>query len=121
MEGDELAKALIGRPGRLRLARWLLSRPAEDFFFQHEAVIGTGDVQSEVKDAISHFEQVGIVEKVERNPGASRRQYYRTCESPIWRVYEATAAAVDELSTDPELEVKGSVDSPAVVRRSHGR
>ncbi len=98
MERDELAKLLIGRPGRLRLAGWILHEVALDgYFYQDAARKETGDVINEVRQNLQHFETLGLIKTAYRDRGPGRRLYYQRMASPVWAVYEAALAAVEAL------------------------
>lgn len=95
VEREELAKLLVGRPGRLRLAGWILSNVAVDaYFYQDEARQGTGDVINEVRQNLQHLETLGLIRTAYRDPGPGRRLYYQRTASPVWAVYEATLTAI---------------------------
>jgi len=92
---DELAKLLIGRPGRLRLADWILTDvPAQGYFYQDQARAGTGDVINEVRSNLQHFETLGLIKTAYRDPGPGRRLYYQRTASSVWAVYEAALTAI---------------------------
>ncbi len=95
MNHDEFAKRLIGRPGRLRLAKWILSNVAIDgYFYQDAARTGTGDVINEVRENLHHLELLGMIKTAHRDPGPGRRLHYKRTEAPAWAVYEAALSAV---------------------------
>ena len=98
MERDELAKLLIGRPGRLRLAGWILRDVAVGaYFYQDEARKGTGDVINEVRQNLQHFEALGLIKTAHRDSGPGRRLYYQRMATPVWAVYEAALAAIETI------------------------
>jgi hypothetical protein len=90
---DEFIKALIGRPGRLRLAAWILAND-DAFFYQWQAVTGTGNVISEVQICLGQLEKLGLIEA---SPRSSREKYYRRLSSPTWEVFRSTITAVASL------------------------
>ena len=112
MSRDEFAKLLIGRPGRLRLAAWILKNVAANgYFYQDEARKGTGDVINEVRGNLQHFELLGMIKTSYRDPGPGRRLYYRRREGPAWPVYEAAIAAVANLGRESHRSRRGSRSS----------
>lgn len=95
---DEFAKLVFGRPGRLRLASWILDSVKEGgFFYQEEARRGTEDVPNEVRTNLEHFQALGLVERAYRDTGPGRRLYYRRSKSPAWQVFRAALHAWSEL------------------------
>jgi|SRR6266576_2796181 len=112
---DEFAKLVIGRPGRIRLAAWLIGR-SDPFFYQHQAVLGTGDVISEVQHCLEHFIKLGLIEKSRRD----RQQYYRRLDTPVWNVFQAT---LDALAALERKEAKPFIQRSRKDRgqRSQGR
>jgi hypothetical protein len=107
---EQVGKLLFGRPGRLRLAEWILSRDSAQgrFFYQQEAVWGTADVPNEVQQNLAQFCAAGLVAKSPRNVG-QRRQYYVVLDTPLWKIFRA---AVEVLREMPE---EGSQQGPALV------
>ena len=95
---DEFVKRLIGRPGRLRLAAWILAEVAPDgYFYQDQARQATGDVPNEVRTNLANLIELGAIKQAHRDSGPGRRQYYQRLDSPVWDVFRATVRAADEL------------------------
>jgi hypothetical protein len=92
---DELAKLLVGRPGRLKLAAWIIGRD-DNLFYQHQAVLGTRCVQSEVRIGLEHFVRLGLIAKIPRDRQMARQQFYERRPSPFWHVYRAALQAMSE-------------------------
>lgn len=106
---DELAKLLVGSPGRLKLAAWIFGRD-DNLFYQHQAVLGTRCVQSEVRMGLEHFVRLGLIAKIPRDRQMARQQFYERRASPFWKVYRAALQAMSE------WESSASADSPRKAR-----
>jgi hypothetical protein len=96
MTKEAFIKLLVGRPGRLRLATWILAND-EDFFYQFQAVTGTGDVISEVQICLGQLERLGLIEA---SPRSGREKYYRRLPSPTWDVFRSAIAAIASLDRE---------------------
>lgn len=98
MDREEFVKRLLGRPGRLRLAAWILAEVDEGgYFYQDQARQGTGDVPSEVRTNLENLAQLGAIKQAHRDSGPGRRQYYQRLASPVWQVFNAALVAVEAL------------------------
>jgi hypothetical protein len=110
VDREEFGKLVFGRPGRLRLAAWLLREIAVDaYFYQDQARKGTDDVPNEVRANLQHFEKLGLVKTAYRDPGPGRRLYYQRTGSPTWAVFDAALQAI----ASTEKEARRSRRSPA--------
>src|SRR5260370_19300083 len=88
MDRTAFVKRLMGRPGRLDVAAWILSQPKAQWFTQRDATLGTGLVQSEARDNLEDFAELGMVERRE-----NRWPHYRLVESPVWEALGSLAKA----------------------------
>ena len=91
MDVGEVGKELFGRPCRLALALWIL-RHDKPRFYQSEPpreVIWQGEAAKE----LSRLVRLGMLEE-ERRDDARRVNYDRT-DSPLWKIIEAAADAIE--------------------------
>lgn len=88
---DEVGKHLFGRPCRLALALWIV-RHDKPRFYQSEPpreVILQGDVAKE----LSRLVRLGMLEEERRDD--SRRVWYERTGSPLWKIIQAAAEAIE--------------------------
>ena len=91
VDAREVGKELFGRPCRLPLALWILSRP-KSRFYQSEPpreVINQSDLAKE----LSRLVRLDML--AEERPDDGRRVYYERTTSPLWKIIEAAADAVE--------------------------
>ena len=91
MDAREVGGQLFGRPCRLALALWIVGHD-KPRFYQSEPpreVILQGDVAEE----LGRFVRLGMLD--EERPDDSRRVYYERTDSPLWKIIEATADAIE--------------------------
>jgi hypothetical protein len=101
-----LSRALFGRAGRLRLARWMVENvPVGKYFYQSEARDGTGDVINEVRANLANFELLGLITRAHRDPGSGRRQYYQRLKNPIWTIFETALGLPNGVPVSRERRV----------------
>ena len=88
---DEVGRLLFGRPCRLALALWIV-RHDKPRFYQSEPpreVI----LQSDLAKELSRLVRLGMLEEERRDD--SRRIYYNRTDSPLWRIFQAAADALE--------------------------
>jgi len=91
LDVKEVGKELFGRPCRLALALWVLEQH-KSRFYQSEPpreVILQGEVAKELRRLV----RLGMLEEL--RPDDARRVYYDRTDSPLWKIIEAAADAVD--------------------------
>lgn len=88
----ELGKGLFGRRARLAVAVWALHAEG-GVFSQHEAVVGVGLPQSNVREELERLVGLGLLEDVPRGDGPGRRYYARVDGHPAWMVIAAAEEA----------------------------
>ncbi len=91
MNVETVGKELFGRPCRLALALWIV-RQHKPRFYQSEPpreVILQGDLAKE----LGRLVRLGMLE--EERPDDGRRVYYVRTSSPLWKIIEAAADAID--------------------------
>jgi hypothetical protein len=91
LDVDEVGKLLFGRPCRLALALWIV-RHDKPRFFQSEPpreVILQGDLARE----LSRLVRLGMLDEERRDD--ARRVYYERTGSPLWRIIQAAADALE--------------------------
>lgn len=106
MTEAEYAKRLIGRPCRLRLARWLLAKTPDAWVTQNDAVVELGGAvgQSEVRQGFLFFEELRMVRLETRTERGQPRPYYRRLDTSLWDVYAAADRAIRERLGEDDRE-----------------
>ena len=91
MDVDEVGRLLFGRPCRLALALWIV-RHDKPRFYQSEPsreVI----LQSDASDELNLLVRLGMLH--EDRPDDTRRVYYERTVSPLWKIFESAAEAIE--------------------------
>jgi hypothetical protein len=91
LDVQEVGKQLFGRPCRLALALWIVEHD-KPRFYQSEPpreVILQGDVARE----LGRLVRLGMLEEERRDD--ARRVYYERTASPLWRIIQAAADAIE--------------------------
>lgn len=91
MDADEVGKQLFGRSSRLRLAIWIVRREKPRFYQSEpprEVIL-----QSDAAKELGRFLRLCMLE--EERPDEGRRIYYVRTDSPLWKIIQAAADAID--------------------------
>ena len=91
MDVNEVGRLLFGRPCRLTLALWIV-RHDKPRFYQSEPpreVI----LQSDTSDELKRLVRLGMLH--EDRPDDTRRVYYERTTSPLWKIFESAAEAIE--------------------------
>jgi hypothetical protein len=91
LDAREVGRELFGRPCRLARALWIAGHH-KSRFYQSEPprkVILQGEVAKELRRLV----RLGMLEEL--RPDDARRVYYDRTDSPLWKIIEAAADAVD--------------------------
>jgi hypothetical protein len=91
LDAKEVGRELFGRPCRLALALWIVGHH-KSRFYQSEPpreVILQGDLAKE----LGRLVRLGMLE--EERPDDARRVYYVRTGSPLWKIIEAAADAIE--------------------------
>jgi hypothetical protein len=91
VDAQEVGGQLFGRPCRLAFALWIVRRD-KPRFYQSEPPREVIQ-QSAVGIEASRLVRLGMLD--EQRPDDSRRVYYERTESPLWRIIEVAAEAIE--------------------------
>lgn len=87
----QVVKDLFGRPLRVALASWIISRAGDPFYVQQaqQAMLAVGEASSGVTKELRVFEAHGLLLAVQDG----RRIYFTPIASPFWPAFEGIADA----------------------------
>src|SRR5882724_545961 len=91
MDVETVGKELFGRPCRLALALWIAGHHKPRFYQSEpprEVIL-----QGEAAKELGRLVRLGMLE--EERPDDARRVYYVRTSSPLWKIIEAAAEAID--------------------------
>lgn len=91
MDVDTVGRELFGRPCRLALALWIAGHHKPRFYQSQpprEVIL-----QSDLAKELGRLVRLGMLE--EERPDDARRVYYVRTDSPLWKIVEAAAEAID--------------------------
>jgi hypothetical protein len=87
VEQSPQVKSLFGRPLRVLLGTWFISRDMEPTYLQEAelAMARFGEAASGVGKELRAFVDCGML----RETGVGRRVYFTPLPSPLWEIYRA--------------------------------
>ena len=89
MDAEQVSRDLFGRPCRLPLALWILSR--DKSFFQSEPPRDLG-APTAIRQELARLARAGLIEP--RRPDGENRVYYEKTDSPLWAIIRAARDAL---------------------------